>query len=250
MKEERKILEREFIYEIYNDSNPKKYPGTATTGSNKGFFRASLSGSSNGDESYPREELIELVEIGSFNNAGYIRMIEDGESGSMNHWPPTHIHGVPLKSYTHKRSKPKEKSVREGTDKSDDVELIDDHSCIDDTTWRQIKSRRGQAKFRKKLLEIHREKCVISDTNVINVLEAAHIVFHNYDTNYSPYNGLLLRADIHTLFDLNLIKIDIDTRINVHSSLNGTEYEQYNDQIIFKEVPAEMKANIKRRYKL
>jgi hypothetical protein len=43
------------------------------------------------------------------------------------------------------------------------------------------------------------------------VLEAAHIIpYRGIPTNH-PQNGLLLRADVHTLFDIGLISIDTRT---------------------------------------
>lgn len=78
---------------------------------------------------------------------------------------------------------------------------------------RQIYVRRGQPKFRKKLLEKYKNKCAITECNIEALLEAAHIVpfakCYGYpQKEYDPSNGILLRADIHTLFDLNLIEIE------------------------------------------
>ncbi len=47
---------------------------------------------------------------------------------------------------------------------------------------------------------------------VLDVLEAAHITpYLGPETNYVT-NGLLLRADLHTLFDTGLLAVDPDTR--------------------------------------
>jgi predicted restriction endonuclease len=43
-------------------------------------------------------------------------------------------------------------------------------------------------------------------------LEAAHIIPYCLTQDNRILNGLLLRADIHTLFDFNLVVIDPDTR--------------------------------------
>ena len=57
------------------------------------------------------------------------------------------------------------------------------------------------------------------------MLEAAYIEpYANSGLNHDS-NGLLLRADIHTLFDLDLIRIDPDTlRVETTAGLNGTSY--------------------------
>lgn len=74
----------------------------------------------------------------------------------------------------------------------------------------QIHLRRGQKKFRKKLIDIYNKKCVVTQCEIVEMLEAAHIYsFKGSDTNKIP-NGLLLRSDIHTLFDLGLIGINPD----------------------------------------
>jgi predicted restriction endonuclease len=51
-------------------------------------------------------------------------------------------------------------------------------------------------------------------------LEAAYIIPQNHDVA----NGILLRSDIHTLFDLNLIAIDPDEKIHVHPGLSPTSF--------------------------
>ncbi|WP_442941085.1 HNH endonuclease [Nostoc sp.] len=44
--------------------------------------------------------------------------------------------------------------------------------------------------------------------------------------NNHPSNGLLLRADLHTLFDLNLIAINpITMKIHISPTLEKTEYK-------------------------
>jgi putative restriction endonuclease len=71
-----------------------------------------------------------------------------------------------------------------------------------------IRIRRGQSRFRNSLIARYAGTCVISGCRILDVLEAAHIWPYRGDVDNSPDNGLLLRADIHTLFDLNLIAIN------------------------------------------
>lgn len=93
---------------------------------------------------------------------------------------------------------------------------------------RAISLRRGQPKFRKSLLEAYDGKCAISGTPYPPLLEAAHIFpYQGVKTNHVT-NGILLRADFHTLFDLGLIGISQDYKVVVSSSLKGTDYERYN----------------------
>jgi len=95
-----------------------------------------------------------------------------------------------------------------------------------------IIKRRGQKKFRNKLLKAYDNKCAITQSNVIQILQAAHILpYKGEDTNHIT-NGIILRSDIHDLFDLNLICIDDTYRINVSPLLKKTEYERYHNQQI------------------
>lgn len=98
---------------------------------------------------------------------------------------------------------------------------------------RSIVNRRGQAKFRNRLLKIYDEKCAISATNLPPVLEAAHIVPYQGAKTNNITNGILLRSDFHILFDLGLIGINKSYKVVVSSSLSDTEYEKYHESNIF-----------------
>ncbi|MCA8258277.1 HNH endonuclease [Burkholderia sp. AU31624] len=93
-----------------------------------------------------------------------------------------------------------------------------------------IKTRRGQPEFRDRLLRAYGCTCAVSGSTVEPLLEAAHIVPHSLETNYATSNGLVLRADIHTLFDLHLIAVDAEGRVAVSRSLECTEYAQYRSR--------------------
>ena len=96
-------------------------------------------------------------------------------------------------------------------------------------TNRAIVQRQGQSKFRSELLKAYGGQCAITDCDAEAALEAAHIFpYRGNDTNHVK-NGLLLRADIHTLFDLNLISIEPNTsKVVVSSSLLNTCYKELN----------------------
>jgi putative restriction endonuclease len=87
-------------------------------------------------------------------------------------------------------------------------------SAIEDARTRIVSSivqRQGQAQFRAKLLRAYGGRCAITGCDASSTLEAAHIVPYQGSATNLEANGLLLRADIHTLFDLGLIAIDGDT---------------------------------------
>jgi hypothetical protein len=88
-----------------------------------------------------------------------------------------------------------------------------------------IARRQGQPQFRQALLDAYDSKCAITGFDAEAALEAAHIIPYAETENNAPTNGILLRADLHTLFDLNLLAIDPDTlRVSLHPTLQHTEY--------------------------
>jgi hypothetical protein len=77
---------------------------------------------------------------------------------------------------------------------------------------RAIKARRGQQAFRNSLIAAYAGRCAITGCEVLDVLEAAHITpYLGPETNHVT-NGLLLRADLHTLLDTGLLAVDPDSR--------------------------------------
>jgi hypothetical protein len=105
---------------------------------------------------------------------------------------------------------------------------FDPSSVIDarERALSQIVRRRGQPEFRRKLLRLYGNRCAISGCDAVEVLEAAHITpYRGPDTDHLT-NGFPLRGDLHTLFDLGLIAIDVETMtVLIAPSLAGTSYE-------------------------
>ena len=112
--------------------------------------------------------------------------------------------------------------------REEDTQEPFDPSNVEDgrrRTLRQIAQRQGQRAFRRSLLEAYGGHCAITNCNVSETLEAAHIFpYRGEETNHIT-NGVLLRADLHTLFDLGLIAIDTsDFSIVVANHIRTTEY--------------------------
>ncbi|ADU70729.1 HNH endonuclease [Pantoea sp. At-9b] len=96
-----------------------------------------------------------------------------------------------------------------------------------DIVNRSIKQRRGQKSFRENLIKSH-PKCAVTRSEIIDILEAAHIFPYRNSSHNHISNGLLLRADIHTLFDLNLIAINPnDLTVEISKILEKTEYKNF-----------------------
>jgi len=96
----------------------------------------------------------------------------------------------------------------------DDIEIPSGILEIGDTRIRRLRSvvqRQGQPRFREQLMQIYERKCAISACDVSEVLEAAHVVpYRGAHTNESS-NGIILRADLHILFDEGLLAVRPDS---------------------------------------
>ena len=85
--------------------------------------------------------------------------------------------------------------------------------------------RRGQAKFRNALLEAYGGRCACTSCGVKEALQAAHIIDYRGTKSNIVTNGILMRADLHLLFDNSLITIDPDTTSIVTSNrIASSEY--------------------------
>lgn len=103
-----------------------------------------------------------------------------------------------------------------------------DPTNIEDARKKKFASivmRQGQPVFRRQLLEAYERRCALTDCPVEAVLEAAHICGYMGPQTNHVRNGLLLRADLHTLYDRALIAIDPESRrVSIAPELKGTEY--------------------------
>lgn len=93
--------------------------------------------------------------------------------------------------------------------------------------------RQGQKQFRERLLVAYLQQCAISRSNVIQTLEAAHIYPYRGIESNQVSNGLLLRADLHILFDLGLIAVDSSNMtVIISASLKETMYEAFDGALL------------------
>ena len=89
-------------------------------------------------------------------------------------------------------------------------------------TYQQIRLRQGQPAFRSRLLAAYGRRCAVTGTDVTETLEAAHIRPYAGGGGMETSNGLLLRADLHTLFDLRLLAVDTEHwTVVVHPRVRG-----------------------------
>lgn len=79
----------------------------------------------------------------------------------------------------------------------------------------------GQQAFKALVAENYGHRCAITGDKVRPVLEAAHILPVAEGGQHRLDNGLLLRSDIHTLFDRGYVGVDTRNRLRVSPALRA-----------------------------
>lgn len=90
-------------------------------------------------------------------------------------------------------------------------------------------SRLGQGAFRVLVTDAYLRRCAVTGERTLPVLEAAHIKPYASAGPHTVKNGILLRSDLHKLFDLGYVTITPNLKLEVSSRLreeweNGREY--------------------------
>lgn len=109
----------------------------------------------------------------------------------------------------------------------------------------EVFRRQGAPRFRRTLLAAYEGKCAMTRYDAQPALEAAHIIPYRGEQMNHPTNGLLLRADVHDLFDLGLVAVDTDTmRLRLARDLVGTMYESLADGPLWIPGESQLQPNI------
>jgi putative restriction endonuclease len=100
-----------------------------------------------------------------------------------------------------------------------------------------ITPRLGQGAFRIAVTEAYGRQCAISDGKVLPALDAAHIRPYGDGGAHARSNGILLRKDIHCVFDAGYATIDTDYRFVVSNKVkevfdNGNEYRRLHGKTL------------------
>ena len=106
-------------------------------------------------------------------------------------------------------------------------ELIDDDARFGQP--QVVMPRLGQGAFRVIVTDVYNRQCALTNSHVLHVLDASHIRPYAEGGSHSPSNGLLLRQDVHTLFDRGYLTVSPDFHVEVSRRLkeefdNGKEY--------------------------
>jgi putative restriction endonuclease len=87
-----------------------------------------------------------------------------------------------------------------------------------------IRPRLGQGTFRVLVTDTYERRCAVSGEKALPALEAAHIRGVAHGGTHRIDNGLLLRSDIHRLFDSGYVTVTPDHRFRVSRKLK-TDFE-------------------------
>ena len=92
-----------------------------------------------------------------------------------------------------------------------------------------VKPRLGQGAFRTRIIDVYRRRCAVTAERTLPALEAAHIRPYAKGRSHEISNGLLLRRDIHSLFDKGYVTVTPKHRFEVSDRIredyeNGRDY--------------------------
>ena len=99
-----------------------------------------------------------------------------------------------------------------------------------------IRPRLGQGAFRVLITDNYQRRCAVTREKTLPVLDAAHIRPYSKGGQHDVRNGLLLRRDIHSLFDRGYVTVTPEHRFEVSRQLdedygNGKVYYDLLGQV-------------------
>ena len=100
-----------------------------------------------------------------------------------------------------------------------------------------IRPRLGQGAFRVAVTSVYQHRCIVTGERTLPILDAAHIRPYEEGGEHDVTNGLLLRTDIHRLFDKGYVTISNDGRFEVGQRLkadfeNGRSYYAMHGRLV------------------
>lgn len=116
------------------------------------------------------------------------------------------------------------------------VHNLHDEDAVREREWISRLSRPAQAEFRSKLIDLY-GRCALTGCTTLAALEAAHVKpVAGYGADRVS-NGILLRADLHKLFDANLIAIEPSSGLVRLSADCEADYIPTLDGVVFSSPP-------------
>jgi len=101
----------------------------------------------------------------------------------------------------------------------------------------QVMPRLGQGAFRVIVTDTYQRRCAVTSERTLPALEAVHIKPYSKDGPHQLNNGILLRSDIHRLFDAGYVTISEEDRFIVSRKIreefeNGRDYYAMHGNIL------------------
>lgn len=120
-----------------------------------------------------------------------------------------------------------------GSDAEANDEDLLSHADERELVNRTIRLRRGQAAFRRALANRYGAQCMVSGCELFDIVEAAHIAPYRGIADNATVNGLLLRSDLHTLFDLDLLGVDPQSlQVHFHPFAIAAGYSPFLGRVL------------------
>jgi putative restriction endonuclease len=82
-----------------------------------------------------------------------------------------------------------------------------------------VSPRRGQGAFRLMVMDAYERRCAITGERTLPALEAAHIRPFSEHQKHEVRNGILMRSDLHRLYDLGLVTVHPDFTFHVSRTI-------------------------------
>jgi len=101
-----------------------------------------------------------------------------------------------------------------------------------------FRPRLGQGAFKVAVTDAYQRRCAITGERTLPVLEASHIKPYPLSGPHDVNNGLLLRSDLHILFDQGYLTITETLRVEVSQRIreefeNGRDYYVFDGRSLF-----------------
>jgi putative restriction endonuclease len=122
-------------------------------------------------------------------------------------------------------------------------ELFQDESKIAESEQRYgepvlVLPRLGQGSFRVIVTDAYERRCAITQEKTLPALEAAHIKPYSGRGPHLVENGILLRSDVHRLFDSGYVTVTLDHHFEVSRRIreefdNGKTYFTFHGRMIY-----------------
>jgi hypothetical protein len=128
--------------------------------------------------------------------------------------------------------------------------VVLEDSLLDEMTYEEISriKRPKQSVVRQTLLQIY-GKCALSGETTNTVLDVAHIIEAGKKGAYTLKNCLLLRADLHRLFDRGQLKFSMNGTVVLSPDVKGNYYNEISRKRLPPEVMDHVREALRVRYK-